>query len=184
MPKLSPDLKEAILLMPAAEKDKLLLRLVAKDAKLCQKLEFELLEEGASLEERRAEIRETIDRLAVGHHYSPGWLMMDMRSVNGTITAHVKTTKDKMGEISLTLYLLNRVYDEQMPHLAKYSSRSDTLAAYVAKRTQFVLHKLEKLHPDYYVEFEEDVNKLLGYVHATAPATYAKELHLPRQWQY
>ncbi|MBD0254953.1 MAG: hypothetical protein ICV83_04470 [Cytophagales bacterium] len=184
MPKLSPDLKEAILRMPTAEKDKLLLRLVAKDEKLCQKLEYELLEEGTSLEERRTDIRETIDRLAVGHHYSPGWLMMDMRGVNGLITAHVKTTKDKMGEISLTLYLLNRVYDEQMPHLAKYSSRSDTLAAYVAKRTQFIVQKLEKLHPDYYIEFEEDVNKLLAHVHTTAPARYAQELHLPRQWQY
>ncbi len=184
MPKLSPELKEAILRMPAAEKDKLLLRLVAKDEKLCQKLEYELLEEGTSLEERRTDIRETVDRLAVGYHYSPGLLMMDMRSVNGMITAHVKTTKDKMGEISLTLYLLNRVYDEQMPHLATYSSRSDTLADYVAKRTQFILQKLEKLHPDYYIEFEEDVNKLLAHVHTTAPATYAKELRLPRDWKY
>ncbi|HEX8529834.1 MAG TPA: hypothetical protein VF646_07415, partial [Cytophagales bacterium] len=156
----------------------------AKDAKLCQKLEYELLEEGTSLQERRTDIRAAIDQLAVGQHYSPGWLMMDMRGVNGMITAHVKTTKDKMGEIALTLYLLNRVYDEQMPHLAKYSSRSDTLAAYVAKRTQFIVQKLEKLHPDYYIEFEEDVNKLLTRVHTTAPATYAKELHLPRQWQY
>jgi hypothetical protein len=64
MPKLSADLKEAILRMPAAEKDKLLLRLVAKDEKLCQKLEYELLEEGTSLEERRADIRAVIDQLA------------------------------------------------------------------------------------------------------------------------
>jgi|GEM_PF-1943180 len=69
MSKLSSALKEAILRMPAAEKDKLLLRLVAKDGKLCQKLEFELLEEGTSLEERRADIREFIDQVAVGHHY-------------------------------------------------------------------------------------------------------------------
>ncbi len=117
--------------MPAAEKDKLLRRLVAKDEKLCQKLEFELLEEGSSLEERRTDIRETMDRMAAGHHYSPGLLMMDMRSVNSMITAHVKTTKDKIGEISLTLHMLNRVYDEQMPHLACYSSRSDSLASYV-----------------------------------------------------
>lgn len=184
MPKLSPELKDAILLMPAAEKDKLLLRLIAKDDKLCRKLEYDLLEEGSTLDDRRSDIRSAIDQLARAEHYSPGWLMMDMRTINGMITAHVKTTKDKPGEISLTLYMLNRVYDGQRKHLAVRNGRSDNLAAYVAKRTGFILEKLEKLHSDYYIEFEDDVNKLLGNIHATAPAVHARELELPLKWVY
>ncbi len=184
MPKLSPELKDAILLMPAAEKDKLLLRLVAKDEKLCRKLAYELLEEGTTLDDRHADIREAIDRLAGAEHYSPGWLMMDMRTINGMITAHVKTTKDKLGEVSLTLYMLNRVYDGQINHLAFHNRRSEKLAGYVAKRARFIMEKLERLHPDYYIEFEDDVNKLLERLHSTAPAIYARESGLPRRWIY
>jgi hypothetical protein len=64
MPVLSKELKDAILAMPAAEKDKLLLRLVAKDDDLCKKLEYKLLDEESSLEERREEIRQVIASLS------------------------------------------------------------------------------------------------------------------------
>ncbi len=184
MAKLSKELQEAILAMPVKEKDKLLLRLVVKDEKLCQKLEYELLEEGTTLDERRQELRDFIERMARSDHETPGWLMMYMRSVNGSITQHVKTTKDKYGEVSLTLHMLNRMYDEQMPHIQKLTSRSDNLAYYVAKRTQFILEKLQKMHSDYYIEFEDDVNKLLQRVHSTAPSRYAQELGIPKRWVY
>jgi hypothetical protein len=59
MPVLSKELKDAIWAMPAAEKDKLLLRLVAKDDDLCKKLEYKLLDE-----ERREEIRQVIASLS------------------------------------------------------------------------------------------------------------------------
>ncbi len=182
MAELSKELQEAILAMPVKEKDKILLRLIVKDEKLCQKLEYELLEEGATLDERRQELRNFIEQMVRSNHETHGWLMMYMRSVNGSITQHDKTTNDNYGEVSLTLHMLNRVYDEQMPHIQKYSHRSDTLASYVAKRTQFILQKLEKMHPDYYIEFEDDVNKLLQRVHTTAPSRYAQELGIPKKW--
>ncbi len=53
MPALEPDLKQAIVRMPGVEKDKLLLRLIAKDATLSEKLQFELVERGQTIDERR-----------------------------------------------------------------------------------------------------------------------------------
>ena len=182
MPKLSKELQKAILDLPETEKDKLLLRLVSKDAGLVEKLTYELLEQGETLEERRQEIKGWIEEIATGHHYSPGWLMMDMRSLHARLTEHVKLTKDQMGEVELLLLLLNRVYDEQLPHLKTLTARSNTLAEYVAKRTQALLEKLQKLHPDYHVEFEEDLNRLLERVHRTAPASFANELGLLQRW--
>lgn len=181
MPPLSKELKEAILTMPQAEKDKLLLRLVAKDEDLCQQLEYKLIDEQSSLESRREEVRETIDRVVRGSHYSPGWLMMDLRSVNATITHHVKITKDKYGELELTLYMLNQVFEHQFPFIEKHTSKSETLAVYVAKRTQFVVQKLSKLHPDLHIEFEEDMKRLLERVHTYASSSYAKELKIPKK---
>jgi hypothetical protein len=87
--------------------------------------------------------------------------MMDMPWVNAMITAHVKTTKDKLGEISLTLYLLNRTYDEQLPHLPSTAAAPTRWPPTSPSAPSSSCKKLEKLHPDYYIEFEEDVNKLL-----------------------
>ena len=57
MAKLEKDLQLAILSMPQKDKDKLLLRLVAKDAILVQQLQFTLVEEGTTVEFRRDEVR-------------------------------------------------------------------------------------------------------------------------------
>ena len=182
MPKLSKALQDAICDMSDKEKDKLLLTLVARDQKLVDQLQYELLEAGASLEDRKDQILRAIYRLAHDHHYSPGWLMMDMRSVNAMITYHVKITKDKRGEIELTLRMLNEVYAHQMQHLRKATARTQTISAYLVKRAQFILQKLGKLHEDYYIEFEDEVNSLLQHLHATAPAKEAAEAGLPKQW--
>lgn len=179
---ISKELKEAVLALPISEKDKLLLKLLAKHADLQKQLEFQLLEFGDSLQSRRNDIRQIIHRLYAYEHYSPGYMMMDMRSVNAYITEHVRTTKDKYGEIELTLYLLNQVFEKHLKHIEKYASRNDTLASYVAKRTDFVVKKLEKMHPDIQFEFVNEINSLLENVHRYAPAFYAKELQLPKEW--
>ncbi|MEZ4900940.1 MAG: hypothetical protein R2822_03890 [Spirosomataceae bacterium] len=100
------ELKQAIVLMPQKEKDKLLLRLIGKDENLMQRLIFELIEQGDTLQIRRDDIKTRILRVAKMTHDTPGWMMMDMRSFSGDISHHLKITKDKYGEIELMLYLL------------------------------------------------------------------------------
>ncbi len=182
MPALDPDLKKAIVRMPGLEKDKLLLRLIAKDAVLTERLQFELVEEGKTIDERRSLIRAFVDRTANLNADTPGWLMMDMRTVNGYISRHLKVTKDKYGEVELMLYMLNTFYDNNAHLLQKYNSRSDKAAEYIAKRTEQVLKKAVKLDPDYHIEFADEINKLLGWVHHTASSHYARQLDLPKEW--
>ncbi|QMW02890.1 hypothetical protein [Spirosoma foliorum] len=179
---LDPDLKKAIVRMPGTEKDKLLLRLIAKDAVLTERLQFELVEEGQTIDERRNLIREFIDRTAKLHADTAGWLMMDMRTVSGYISRHLKVTKDKYGEVDLMLYMLNTFYDNNAPLLQKYNSRTDKAAEYIAKRTDQVLKKASKLDPDYHIEFADEINKLLNWVNHTASAHYARQLALPKEW--
>lgn len=175
-------LKKAILQMPDHEKDKLLLRLITKDAVLVDRLHFELIEDAATLPERREAIRERIVKVAQMNQYSPGWIMMDMRSLSGDITHHVKITKDRYGEIDLNVFMLNAFLANHAEQLRTYSSRSDKCALYVAKKTQTVLRLLGKLDEDYYVDFVQEVNTLLKSVHTLCPHPYARQLELPKEW--
>ena len=168
--------------MPGVEKDKLLLRLIAKDPILGEKLQFELVERGQTVDDRRELIRAFIHRTATLNADTPGWLMMDMRTVSGYISRHLKVTKDKYGEVELMLNMLNTFYDHNAHLLQKYNSRSDKCAQYIAKRTDQVLKKASKLDPDYHIEFAEGINKLLLWVYGSAPAHYARQLGLPKEW--
>lgn len=184
MAKIPKELEKVILGLPAKEKDKILLRLIGKNELLILQLQYQLLENESFLDDRRGEIKKSIQRVSKMHHDTPGWLMMDMRDLNSRITTHVKVTKDKYGEVELTLYLLNAFFENQPKLLEKYSSKSDTIAQYIAKRTEFILKKLPKIHEDYYIEFERDINKLLERVHMYAPAYYARQMDLPKSWEY
>jgi hypothetical protein len=188
MRKIDDALKQAILGMKPADKDKLLLRLVGKDALLVKKLVYELLEDGNTSDSRMRELEAEIDRrlkAASGAGQTPGYLLMDFRSLNPLITEHVKVTKDKFGEVYLTLKMLRTGLEINQVHLQKFPiKRYDTLAPYVVRRVQQVLEKAGKLHEDYHIEFRRDLNALLSLVYEGYPAIrgYAEEAGLPRQW--
>ena len=178
---LSKELKAAILTLPREEKDKLLLRLIGKHSDLQEQLEFQLIEGGSTLDERRRALLTRIDRLYRIEPESSGYLMMDLRTIHGEITHHVKITKDKYGEVELVLYLLQGVFEHQLRYIERYTSKTDTLAQYVAKRTESLLKKYAALHPDLQFEFIESLNLLLDRVHRYAPAHYARQLGLAKR---
>jgi hypothetical protein len=184
MPKIPKELEGAILALPSKEKDKLLLKLIAKNETLIEQLYFQLLEDESDLKLKREEIKTVIDRVSRLKNDTPGWMMMDMRDLNGKITHYVKITKDKYGEVELTLFMLNTFFERQLPLLEKYTRQSDSLAQYVAKRTEGILEKVKKLNEDYYIEFESGINLLLERVHAYCPAPYARQMGIPKEWNY
>jgi hypothetical protein len=179
---LDADLKKAITTLPAPEKDKLLLKLIGKDPVLVEQLTFKLLERGRTLEDRRAVVRQTISRLAAINESTAGWVMMNMRAVSGDITRHVKVTGDKYGEVELNLHLLNEFGTLRAQQLTGFNPRTEKAAAYMATRAQQTLKKLQKLDPDYYIEFERATNRMLTIVHTLCSATYARQIELPQSW--
>ncbi len=162
--KLTSEFKKAVSQMTSVEKDKLLFRLLAKDAALVEKLTFQLLENGTSTEDRRDEISETISNDLEKYQeyfYSPGYLLLQIRSLSAEITRHVKTTKDKYGEVQLNLLMLNKtleLYNEKV--IPFHPSKSRTFNEYVVKRTLKIYALLGKLHEDYLIDFKEDLQKL------------------------
>lgn len=184
MVKIPKELKEAICQMPQKEKDKILLRLVAKDELLVAKLEHQLFGDENETRALAEEIKEEIDKMTSYDHDTPGWLMMAMRSENGDITRHVKVTKDKKGEIELTLYLLSQTFKKQKDFLKKYAYRADKFGGYVCKRTDFVLKKIIKLHPDLQFDYKNEVEFILDFLH-TSKATQADAVlqKIPTDWE-
>ncbi|MCB0376576.1 MAG: hypothetical protein KDD04_11700, partial [Sinomicrobium sp.] len=113
MAKLTDELKQAISEIPVKEKDKLLFRLIAKDRKLTERLNFELLEGGNTRDERSAELKfriqeELPEKSAL--YLTPGLLMMELRHWNARINEHVHTTRDKAGEVILAAFLFREAF--------------------------------------------------------------------------
>ena len=172
MPKLSKELKVAIVQMPLVQKDALLLKLIAKDDILVEQLNYEIVEEKHSLQARieflKTHIRQHIQPQKI-YYSTPSELTMVMRSVNAKIAEHMKITKDKASEIELTLLMLNTPFETCWQIMNAPYEDKDNLALYLIKRTQFALSKLNKLDEDYHIDFRKDVNLLLKKLHDYVP---------------
>ncbi len=175
-----PDtLKRAIVNMSVKEKDKLLLRLIAKDSLLVERLHYELVEELSTLSERRDDLRSKIERMSSYRQDTPGWLMMDLRSLSGDISHHVKVTKDKISAMELNLLMIKVFMHNHQDLLRTYSSRADTCALYLAKKAQTILAAFEKLDEDYRFDYLTDINAMLELLHSLCPKIYARQLGIP-----
>ncbi len=161
---LTDEFKKAIAQLSPREKDKLLFRLLPKEPALVAKLTFELLEGGESQDERRQELLEMLEKeLKQGtkHFYSPGYYLLGMRSLSGEITRHVKTTKDKYGEIQANLLLLNDAIRPNAQKIATFSAgKCRTFNNYVVSRTFKIIALLHNQHPDIHLDFKDDLREL------------------------
>jgi len=161
--KFDEEFKVAITDLPEKEKDKLLFRLLKKDLRLVNRLYFELLDLRTA-DERRLELEqkvcESVDWMSE-RFYSPGYLQMDMRSLSGTITEHVQITKDKFGEASLNLLMLNRVLRKNNSRISNASStKAQKLCVYIVVKTFKILLSINKLHEDCLLDFQDGLETL------------------------
>ncbi len=161
--KFSPEFKEAISHLSSKEKDKLILRLLKKDYILVNRLHFELVNTNTIDEQREKIEKRIIERSkSIGERfYSMGYLNMDVRYLSGEITEHVKITKDKFGEASLNILLLLEVLKNTKSHIETATAgKSRKFCIAVISRCFKILLLLDKLDPDYLIEFQEDLKKL------------------------
>jgi len=162
--KIEKELKQAIVEMPEKEKDRLLLRLIAKDLNLLNQLQFKLLEGEGATQERKEEVKNYIHRRASyypGHYYSPGYLMMEMRDCSGMINDYRSITKDKIGEIELQLDMLVSLLEPNIKKLVNAPPRKMVkFTPYVVKRAGKIVGMIEKLHEDYHLEFADTLKRL------------------------
>ena len=161
--KFEEEFKNAISQLSSKDKDKLILRLLKRDLVLANQLYFELVSSD-NVQSRRLEmeniIKDTIKR-ATDRYYFPGYLLLDVRDVSGKITEHVKITKDKYGDASLNLLMLNELLKNSNEKIATSNlNKSYTLCIYIIARAFKILTLIKALHEDFFIEFEEGLMEL------------------------
>ncbi len=180
------DLKKEIIALPEKEKDKLLLRLVAKDKILTEHLHFLLLEDQSNLEDRvedvKAEIVAAIEMLTLTPKANARDTLLVLRKLIKQINHFYKVTKASVEEIELKLLLFNLapiVYKFKVYSAVK--NHEDLLANYTVKAVLVLLRKLDKLHEDLKFDLKEEVNRLLTKIHTSYMTKTALTLNLPKQ---
>ncbi|AEA45451.1 hypothetical protein [Fluviicola taffensis] len=157
------EFKEALLNLPVKEKDKLFLRLLKRDISLAKKLYFELVSTQTA-EELREELEVVIvNRLERISSYSKsiGELQMQIRYLSGAITSHVKTTNDKLGEISLNLLLLNNSIEKKGAIIRNLNDKKTLkFISYLITKIFKTLILIQGTHEDYRADFRSDLEKL------------------------
>jgi len=161
--KFTKEFKEAIQNLPSAEKDKLIFRLLKHDLNLANQLLFQLVDT-RSVEERRSIMQKEITKATIrmsDQFYSLGYLLMDIRYLSGDISEHVRITKDKFGEASLNIQMLNHVLKINKIRLENAKPNEVyKINIYIIARVFKILLLIKPLHEDYLMEFKDDLKEL------------------------
>ncbi|WP_443937864.1 hypothetical protein [Pedobacter sp. MW01-1-1] len=161
------DLKIAITDLPIKEKDKLLLRLIAKDKVLTEHLHYKLLEDDSDLELRKESIKLNIeDQLTELKKLTTKEALVKVRKMIALVNHFYKVTKDAFGEVELKIFILNTIPLSYKRNVFSYRDFNFLFAAYFIKTTQATLSKLNKLHEDLKFDLSTDTNALLKRIHS------------------
>lgn len=180
------ELKVEILALAPKEKDKLLLRLVAKDKVLTEHLHFLLLEDEVNLLERIEQIKMLIlnsnENLKELNQLNAKEVLTNLRKLAKTIGHFWKVTKGNFEEVELRIFLFNHTPIEFRWRVHSTSKNYEQLfASYFVKYTLVTIKKFEKLHEDLQFDLKADLNKLLNNIYKGNMAVLADDLGLPKE---
>lgn len=163
----SKEFKKAIQELPSIEKDKLLFRLLKKDLDLANRLHFELVDT-ETVEDKRKTFEEIMIKKInqfTKQFYSIGYLLQDTRYLSGDINQHVKITKDKFGEISLNIKMLNHLLLLNNEKIKNQSYvKSYTMCIYIIARTYKILILIKAIDEDYFLDLKDDLATLGAFI--------------------
>lgn len=180
------DLKIEIKSLPEKEKDKLLLRLIAKDKVLTEHLHFMLLENEEDLANRYQDLSQAISNVLMELNKtgkaSSKDVLLKIRRLSGSISHHQKVTKDVMTEIELRILLLKGVpIDYKDGVFSPMYKSNEKLFIYYIKAVLSLLNKFKKLHEDIQFDMKEQIDNILKRIYAHKTAGIANELGLPKE---
>jgi hypothetical protein len=165
--KFDQEFKTALKLLPDTEKDKLILRLLKHDVSLTNRLYFELVETETA-EGKREQLKSKISKfieLWKGEHYATMHIYFDAKSISGMISEHLYTTKDKYGEISLSLHLILGIMEGNNHKIGGLiHGYNYKLYIYVYAKLFKILMLIQKQHTDLHIEFKQDIESIGEYI--------------------
>ena len=176
------DLEEAIIALPAKEKNRILIRLIDKDRVLVEQLHFKLIEHPEiDLKLRQDAVANEIDKLKSYKAIKSKELLTLQRSYFAQISHHKRITSDKVGEVRLAVKLILK-FVSYYPFVfnkadLKYNEK---LNEFNFKKMILLMKNLKNIHEDYQIEFVEDINTILDFFYNGIHVGLAKSLGLPR----
>ena len=180
------ELKIEILALPPKEKDKLLLRLVAKDKVLTEHLHFLLLEDESNLRDRvsaiKEQILETMENLKSSKNTNAKEVLSILRKLAKAVNHNFRVTKTNFEDVDLRIFLFNNTITKfKSGMFSSYKNYEQLFGTYFVKSTLITLRKFYKLHEDLQYDLKNDMNKLLIKIYNGNMADTAKSLDLPEQ---
>jgi len=176
------DLKEAITNLPVKEKDKLLLRLIAKDKVLTEHLHYKLLEDETDLNDRKEKIKADVDeQVSELRKLNAKEALVKVRKMITMVNHFYKVTKDPLGEVELKVFILNAIPFDYKKSIFGYRDFMILFTAFYLKTTAVTLNKFKKLHEDHQFDLSEDFNHLLHKIYSSKFAGAAEANNLPRE---
>lgn len=179
------ELKKEIIALSPKEKDKLLLRLIAKDKVLTEHLHFTLLEDSSDLQIRVERIMETIE-ISIDEKNIEGKLtarenLIILRKLMKLINHNLKVTKAAFEDVSLRVFLLTSIRKEfKFKSFSRVKDYELIFRNNYLKATLITLNKYHKLHEDLQFDLKMEVNGMLASIYDTECAKQANEMGVPR----
>lgn len=180
------DLKVEILALPPKEKDKLLLRLVAKDKVLTEHLHFLLLEDESNLRYRveiiKDDISQIMQNLGSTKKLNPRETLSNLRKLAKQVNHNFRVTKAVFEDVDLRIFLFNQTPIEFKSNTFDANRNYEQMfAVYFIKSTLITMRKFYKLHEDLQFDLKAELNKLLNKIHNGSAKEIAYNLGLPKQ---
>lgn len=174
------ELKIEILALPPKEKDKLLLRLVAKDKVLTEHLHFLLLEDEDSLRDRVSTLKEEITTAYKNYTLAKD-VLVSLRKLMKSINHFLKVTKSSFEDVELRIFLLNHTPSEfKIRSSSSFKNYEQLFAVFFVKSILATLKKYEKLHEDLQFDLREGLSELINKAYHKNMAAIALDLGLPK----
>jgi len=176
------DLKSAIIELPIKEKDKLLLRLVAKDKVLTEHLHYKLLESELDLEDRKEKIKADVsEQVTELKKLNAKEALVMVRKMITSVNHFYKVTKDAVGEVELKLFILNIIPFDYRKSIFGYRDYMILFSVFYIKTVSVTINKYRKLHEDLQFDLSENLNNLLDKIYSSKLAPSAEASNLPKE---
>lgn len=158
----SKEFKAALSAFSAAEKDKLIFRLLRKDKLLSKKLYFELIDPETTDDKRAAMEQSVEEKILLASKYigNAKYFLTIIRKISAEITEHIKITTDKFGEVSLNLLMVDKILDYNSDLSKQRFDNVYKLYIYIINKIFKSLIFIKKLDEDYWMEFDELLRSL------------------------
>lgn len=176
------NLKNSITDLPVKEKDKLLLRLIAKDKVLTEHLHYKLLEDESDLEDRKEKIKsDTKEQVAELKKLNAKEALAIVRKMITSVNHFYKVTKDTYGEVELKIFILDTIPLEYKRSVFGYRDFGLLFSTFYIKTLAVTVNKHKKLHEDFQFDLSVDLNNLLHKVYSSKLAGAAEAANLPQE---